>query len=151
VHVLGARFGTIHAALTALRELRTRFGLAEHDAEIRPLGSTQYDAPTSDLILAARFEPELVAEVVAILEHLGGNVVVEHPEWPGSPPPAESALLPPRSSGYGPGDNDSARAGPGRSTGDHLEAIGLAPERRDRVLYPRPVWRRSAPRNLRRT
>jgi len=128
VHVLGARFGTIHAALTALRELRARFGLGEHDAEIRPLGSTQYDAPTSDLILAARLEPEVVAEVVAILEHLGGRVVVEHPEWPGSPPEA-----------------------PQRPAGDRIEAIGLAPERRDRVLYRRVDWRRGTPRNFHRT
>jgi hypothetical protein len=85
VHVLGVRFGTTHAALTALRELRARFGLGEHEAEVLPLGSTQYDAPASDLILAARFKPELVSQVVAILEDLGGRVVVEHPEWPAPP------------------------------------------------------------------
>jgi hypothetical protein len=97
VHVLGARFGTAHAALTALRELRARFALGEHDAEVLPLGSTQYDAPTSDLILAARCEPELASEVVAVLEDLGGRVVVEHSEWSGLPPPVEPASGPPRS------------------------------------------------------
>jgi hypothetical protein len=97
VHVLGARFGTTHAALTALRELRARFALGEHDAEVLPLGSTQYDAPTSDLILAARFKPELASAVVAVLEDLGGRVVVEHSEWSGSPPPGEPAPGPPRS------------------------------------------------------
>jgi hypothetical protein len=87
VHILGARFGTTHAALTALRELRARFALGEHEAEVLPLGSTQYDAPTSDLILAARFQPEVVPEAVAILEDLGGRVVVEHPEWQAMPLP----------------------------------------------------------------
>jgi hypothetical protein len=90
VHVLGARFGTTHAALTALRELRARFGLGEHDAEVLPLGSTQYDAPTSDLILAARFKPELVPQAVEILEDLGGRVVVEQSEGPGPPSPVAS-------------------------------------------------------------
>jgi hypothetical protein len=90
VHVLGARFGTTHAALTALLELRARFSLGEHDVEVLPLGSTEYDAPTSDLILAARFKPELVPEVVAIVEDLGGRVVVEHAEWPGQPAPVAS-------------------------------------------------------------
>jgi hypothetical protein len=97
VHVLGARFGTTHAALTALRELRARFALGEHDAEVLPLGSTQYDAPTSDLILAARFKPELASEVIAVLEDLGGRVVVEHSEWSGLPPPGEPTPGPPRS------------------------------------------------------
>lgn len=97
MHVLGARFGTTHAALTALRKLRARFALGEHDAEVLPLGSTQYDAPTSDLILAARFKPELASEAVAILEDLGGRVVVDHSEWPGSPPPVEPAPGPSRS------------------------------------------------------
>jgi hypothetical protein len=90
VHVLGARFGTTHAALTALRELRARFGLGEHDAEVLPLGSTQYDAPTSDLILAARFKPELVPQAVEILEDLGGRVLVEQSEGPGHPSPVAS-------------------------------------------------------------
>lgn len=97
MHVLGARFGTTHAALTALRELRARFALGEHDAEVLPLGSTQYDAPTSDLILAARFKPELASAVVAVLEDLGGRVVVEHSEWSGSPPTGEPTPGPPRS------------------------------------------------------
>jgi hypothetical protein len=49
--------------------------------------------PTSDLILAARFKPELVVEVVALLEDLGGSVVVEPSEWPGSPPPLNLLLF----------------------------------------------------------
>jgi len=65
--------------------------------------------------------------------------------------PAEPAVVPPRSSGYRAGDDDSAPAHPGRSMGDRVEAIGLAPERKDRVVYPRPDWGRSSPRSLRRT
>lgn len=95
MQILGARFGTAHAALTALRELRARFALGEQDAEVLPLGTTEYDAPTSDLILAARFHPEVVPQAVTILEDLGGKVVAEQSEWAGSPP---SGSPPPRSS-----------------------------------------------------
>jgi hypothetical protein len=89
VHVLRARFETTDAALTALREHRARFAIGEHDAEVRPLGSTQHDAPTSDVILAARFRAEVVAEVVVTLEILGGRVVAERVEWP-MPEPSDA-------------------------------------------------------------
>jgi len=92
VHVLGARFETTQEALTALQELRARFALADIDADVRPLGSTRYEAPTSGLILAARFRPELVADVIAILEDFGGTVVVEHSDMPG---PSASSDWPP--------------------------------------------------------
>ena len=101
MHILGARSGTARAALTALRELRARFALGEHDAEVLPLGTTEYDAPTSDLILAARFHPEVVPQAVTILEDFGGEVVAEHSEWPGSPPaasPPQQGSPPPRGS-----------------------------------------------------
>ncbi|HEV2005222.1 MAG TPA: hypothetical protein VGQ85_01290 [Candidatus Limnocylindrales bacterium] len=81
MHILGARFGTTDAGLAALRELRARFSIGDQDAELRPLGSTQYDAPTSDLILAARFKPDIVPEVVSMLEGHGGTVVVDRVEW----------------------------------------------------------------------
>jgi hypothetical protein len=82
VHVLGARFESTAAALAALRELRSRYEIDERDAEVRPLGTTEYDAPTSDLILAARFQPDVIPEVITMLERLGGEVVVERDEWP---------------------------------------------------------------------
>ena len=151
MHVLGARFGTTQAALTALRELRARFALGEHDAEVLPLGSTQYEAPTSDVILAARLRPELVSDVVAMLEDLGGSVVVARSEWQGSPPPVEPAAGPPRSRGSRLGEEDAGRAGGGRSMRDRVEAMGLLPEGRDPATYPRPYWLRSSPRNRRRT
>ncbi len=88
MHVIGVRFETAHAAQVALRALRSRFAIADVDAEIRPLGSTRYDAPTSDLILAARFRPGLGPQVIVILERLGGTVVVRAAE-----PPAFSARV----------------------------------------------------------
>jgi hypothetical protein len=149
MHVLGARFGTTHEALTALRELRVRYAIGEHDAEVRPLGSTQYDAPTSDLILAARFKPELVPEVVAMLQRLGGRVVVEQAEWPGYSAPSEPEAG--ASASGDRGEEDPGRPGPGRRIRDRVEAMGSSPDGRDRMLYPRHDWRRSSPRNLRRT
>jgi hypothetical protein len=82
VHVLGARFESTSAAVAALQELRSRYAIDDRDAEIRPLGTTEYDAPTSDLILAARFRPDVIPEVITMLERLGGQVVVERDEWP---------------------------------------------------------------------
>jgi hypothetical protein len=82
VHVLGARFESTVAAQRALRELRARYAIGDRDAEVRPLGTTEYDAPTSDLILAARFGPDVIPEVVSMLERLGGEVIVERDERP---------------------------------------------------------------------
>lgn len=149
MHLLGVRFETTQAAKLALRELRARFAIADVDAEIQPLGTTQYDAPTSDLILAARFKTEIVPEVLLILEHLGGTVVVEHAESP-SFSAAPETETPTPSTIYRPIDDDPARPGAGRWVRDRVEAMGLPPEGRDRGQYPRADWRRSSARNLRR-
>jgi hypothetical protein len=85
MHILGARFKRDEPAFAALRELRARYDLREDDAAVWPLGTTQYDRPASDLILAGRFRPEVLDDVKALVEALGGTVVFDRAEWPPHP------------------------------------------------------------------
>jgi hypothetical protein len=82
MHVLGARFETDEAAFGALRQLRARFDLGDGDAEVLPLGSTEYEAPSSGTILAGRFRVEVLEEVRALLERVGGTVCVDRDDVP---------------------------------------------------------------------
>jgi hypothetical protein len=94
MRILGAKFERDAEAFAALRELRARFDLGDEDVAIRPLGTTHYERPTSDLIVAGRFRPEVLPEVVAVLKGLGGELVVDREEPPTSPlpRPADEAL-----------------------------------------------------------
>jgi hypothetical protein len=82
MHVLGARFESHEGAHVALRELRARFDLGERDAEVLPLGSTEYESPSSGLILAGRFREEVARDARALLERLGGTVFVHRDDAP---------------------------------------------------------------------
>lgn len=86
MRILGVRFERDEQAYAALQALRARFDLREEDAAIRPLGTTAYDDPTSDLILAGRFRPEVLPEVLRLVRELGGRVVVDREEWAGPQP-----------------------------------------------------------------
>ena len=86
MRVLGVRFERDQQANAALRALRERFDLRDEDAAVRPLGTTRYDDPTSDLILAGRFRPEVLPDVMRLVHELGGRIVVDRDEWSGPQP-----------------------------------------------------------------
>jgi hypothetical protein len=80
MHFIGARFADAQAASTALGEIRASVPVGPGDLALRPLGSTRYDVPSDDIVLAGRFEPGDVDEVVGILVANGGAILVQHPE-----------------------------------------------------------------------
>jgi hypothetical protein len=73
--VVGARFGDLEAAIGALAELRARLGVLPGAAGVRPLGSTRYEHPAREFVLAGRFEPGQEVAVKEILARHGGVVL----------------------------------------------------------------------------
>ena len=80
MHFVGARFTDLQTASTALGEIRASVAVAPGDLAVRPLGTTHYDAPTEDIVLAGRFAPDDVEAVVEILEAHGGAILARRPE-----------------------------------------------------------------------
>ena len=80
MHFVGARFTDLRTASTALGEIRASVAVAPGDLAVRPLGSTHYEAPSEDIVLAGRFEPGDVDTVVGILEAHGGAILARRPE-----------------------------------------------------------------------
>jgi len=74
--LVGARFRALAGARAALRAVRASVPVAPGDVGVRPLGTTRYDAPVEDFVLAGRFEPDDVETVIRILHAQGGRVVV---------------------------------------------------------------------------
>lgn len=75
MYVVGVRFERVVEARAALAELRDRFGLGPGEADVRPLGSTEYGEPNEAHLLAGRFEDHAVAEVMALVRRRGGVIV----------------------------------------------------------------------------
>jgi hypothetical protein len=124
MHILGARFESDQRAFDALRELRARFDLGDGDAEVRPLGSTEYEEPTSGLILAGRFRSEVLDDVTALLEHLGGSVFVDREDAPLPVDTAWDRVFPDRGAGGGAAADEvpPRRASASRDRRDRREA-----------------------------
>ena len=78
--VIGARFRTFAAARTALRAVRSSVAVAAGDVAVRALGSTRYDAPEEQFLLAGRFEPDDDAAVTEIVRSQGGSVIERRSE-----------------------------------------------------------------------
>jgi hypothetical protein len=91
--VIGARFRTLAAARTALRAVRSSVAVAAGDVAVRALGSTRYDAPVEQFLLAGRFEPDDDAAVTEIVRSQGGSVIERRSEAlrPGLPPLSAAA------------------------------------------------------------
>lgn len=75
MHVIGARFEELDRATAALGEIRARVRVAPGDVAVRPLGSTRYEAPAKDFLLAGRFEASDVDTVVAIVAAHDGSLI----------------------------------------------------------------------------
>jgi hypothetical protein len=73
--VIGARFRTLAAARAALRAVRASVAVPPGDVAVRALGSTRYDAPEDQFLLAGRFDPADAAEITAIVHSQGGRVI----------------------------------------------------------------------------
>lgn len=80
MHFVGARFSDLRMASTALGAIRARVAVGPGDLAVRPLGSTRYDVPSDDILVAGRFEPDDVEAVVGILEAHGGAILARRPE-----------------------------------------------------------------------
>ena len=101
MHVVGARFPDVESADAALQAIRAGVAVAPGDAGMRALGSTRYEEPATDFLVAGRFEAADVEAVLAIMERHGGAVLSRRAEWPnrvqrtGTPPttvPATAGL-----------------------------------------------------------
>jgi hypothetical protein len=94
--VIGARFRTVGAARAALRGVRASVAVPAGDVAVRPLGSTRYDAPEEQFLLAGRFEPADVPAVTAIVHAEGGKVIERRsdPRRPAAQRPDASARPP---------------------------------------------------------
>ena len=80
--VVGGRFRAFAGALAALRAVRGSLAVSPGDVAVRPLGSTRYEVPASDFLLAGRFEAPDVDKVVGIIRAHGGRIVERRNELP---------------------------------------------------------------------
>ena len=71
--LVGARFRALAGARAALRAVRASVRVVPGDVGVRPLGTTRYDSPIEDFLLAGRFEPGDVESVIRILHAHGGR------------------------------------------------------------------------------
>ncbi len=75
VDILAARFDDPARARAAARDIRVRLRVPPDAIDIRPLGTTEYDRPASDVLLAGRFPEDLVEPATMLVESYGGRVV----------------------------------------------------------------------------
>ena len=80
--LVGARFRALAGARAALRSVRASVSVVPGDVGVRPLGTTRYDAPVEDFVLAGRFEPGDVETVIRILHSHGGRIVARRIDPP---------------------------------------------------------------------
>ena len=88
MHVVGAKFDTSAKARAALAAVQESVTPGAGEAGVRPLGSTRYDEPTEEFILAGRFDDSQVDAVIEIIERHGGTLLerrVEAPTAGGAP------------------------------------------------------------------
>ncbi|HET8784408.1 MAG TPA: hypothetical protein VFM38_02150 [Candidatus Limnocylindrales bacterium] len=84
MHLIGARFRTLAAATMALQAIRAGVPVAPGDIAVRPLGSTRYERPAEDFLLAGRFESDDVDAVVDIVLANGGRLLERRVEVAGT-------------------------------------------------------------------
>jgi len=108
MHVIGARFANLESAHAALGEIRASVGIPPGDVAVRPLGSTRYEEPTVDFLLAGRFPEREVDRVTAIVEEHSGMLLSRRVEWP-HPSLARVTVGGGVISGRGPGRDTRAR------------------------------------------
>jgi hypothetical protein len=82
MHVVGARFANLESANAALGDIRASVSIPRADVAVRPLGSTRYEEPASDFLLAGRFPTTEVARVLGIVERHGGTLLSRRIERP---------------------------------------------------------------------
>jgi hypothetical protein len=82
MQVLGARFATQAAAGSALREIRATVPVPADAVGERPLGSTHYEAPPTEYLLAGRFEDHESDAAASIVEQHGGILFTLRSETP---------------------------------------------------------------------
>jgi hypothetical protein len=82
MHVVGARFPSLESAATALAEIRSSVPVPHADVAVRPLGSTRYEEPARDFLLAGRFASGDVRQVIEIARAYGGTLLSNRVEWP---------------------------------------------------------------------
>ena len=80
--VVGARFRALAAARAALRAIRTSVVVEPGDVAVRPLGTTTYEAPGEQFLLAGRFEADDVSDVISVLHAHGGRVIERRDDAP---------------------------------------------------------------------
>jgi hypothetical protein len=118
MHVVGARFMSLDAAIAALRAIRASVAVEPVDVAVRPLGTTRYDRPIEAYLLAGRFREEDVDTVARIAEQHGGLVFSRRAELPRRTAEAPASRV--RSAGRigrAPRDRDARRACMARSAG----------------------------------
>jgi hypothetical protein len=76
VRVIAATFKDHGSANRTLKLLRGAFDLEEEDAQLAPLGVAGTESADS-FVLAGRFKEARVATVCEMVEHYGGNVVLD--------------------------------------------------------------------------
>jgi hypothetical protein len=76
VRVIAATFKDQRSANRTLKLLRGAFDLGEEDAQLAPLGVAGTESVDS-IVLAGRFIETRVATVCEMVEHYGGNVVLD--------------------------------------------------------------------------
>ena len=80
--VVGARFANLESANAALGDIRASVAMPPTDVAVRPLGSTRYEQPASDFVLAGRFPAAEVERVLRIVELHGGTLLSRRLERP---------------------------------------------------------------------
>jgi len=82
MHIVGARFANLESANAALAEIRACVAIPREDVAVRPLGSTRYEEPVADFLLAGRFPAGEVDRALGIVEHHGGAILGRRIELP---------------------------------------------------------------------
>jgi len=76
MELVGARFSDAGAAETAMGEIRESVTVGTDDMATHALGSTRYESPSADVVLAGRFDPADAEAVLRILRRHGGTIVL---------------------------------------------------------------------------
>ena len=129
MHVVGARFGSLAAAGAALLAVRSAVTVPPGDAGVRPLGSTRYEEPAEEYLLAGRFADDDVDVVIGIVESHGGRVIERRRDVPRVAAPRVTATSnPPFAASWMP-SRTPHRAAPIQAR-DHAPSRSTSPRKR---------------------
>jgi hypothetical protein len=121
MHIVGARFADLDSANAALGEIRASVAVPRGDVAVRPLGSTRYEAPAADFLLAGRFPEGDVDAVLGIVLQHGGTLLSKRVDWPRSTITGGAGTTP------GPGSSRVQRGGPIDRHGAQASRTGATP------------------------